>query len=326
MRTAAVFLLLLIALGASVAFGIATGGTALPLPVIWDALRHPSAHDMAGTLVWGMRIPRLAMAMLIGAALAGCGVVFQAILRNPLAEPYTLGVSGGGALGATIALILGLAGPPMVMLCFVGCCLSMLLVMGLASLKGFSNTMLILSGVILSFLSSSIMMLIFSLSSSRDVYASVMWLMGNLSAAQGVDLKLLAGLAVPLMVVQLVMARDLNVLSLGDEKASYLGMDVRWVKAVLLLITSLITAACVAVSGVISFVGLIVPHIMRKAVGPGHQVLLPASLLAGAVLLVVSDVLAQVLIRPMELPVGVLTGILGGGFFLLMLLREGEVS
>lgn len=326
MRTAAVFCLLVIALGASVALGIATGGTSLPLPAIWNALWHPAVHDMTGALVWGVRIPRLGLAMLVGAALAGCGVVFQAILRNPLAEPYTLGVSGGGALGATIALILGLSGLPMVMLCFLGCCLSMLLVLGLASLKGFSNTMLILSGVILSFLCSSVMMLIFSLSSSREVYASVMWLMGNLSASQGMDLRLLAGLAVPLMAAQLIMARDLNVLSLGDEKASYLGMDVRWVKTLLFLITSLITGACVAVSGVISFVGLIVPHIMRKAVGPGHPVLLPASLLAGAVLLVLSDVLAQVLIRPMELPVGVLTGILGGGFFLLLLLREGEVS
>jgi len=320
-----IFILLVVLLMFCVMLAIATGGTPLPLSAVFDALLHPERRDMTGTLLWGLRLPRVIMAMVIGAALSGCGVVFQAILRNPLAEPYTLGVSGGGALGATIAIILGISGLPMVFLCFLGCSLSMLLVLGLASLKGFSNTMLILSGVIMSFLFSSIMMLIFSLSSSRDVHASVMWLMGNLSAAPDILVKVLVLIVIPLMICQVAFARDLNVLSLGDEKALHLGLDTKVSRAILFIIASLITGACVAVPGVIGFVGLIVPHVMRKAIGTDHHVLLPAAMLAGANLLILSDTLAQVLIRPLELPVGVITGILGGAFFLIMLLEEGEV-
>lgn len=326
MKNIPVFGLLLMLLAASVAAGIGLGGTYLPLEDILRALSHPRERDISGVLIWEVRLPRVLMAMVIGSGLAGCGVVLQAILRNPLAEPYTLGVSGGGALGAVIALILGLSGLRMVALCFGGCCLSMLLVLGLAALKGFSNTMLILSGVILSFLFSSVMMLVLALSSARDVHASVMWLMGNLGASQGLDIKLMVFGVLPLLAVPAAMARDLNVLSLGDEQAQHLGMDVNWTKVVLLIATALVTGMCVAVSGIISFIGLVIPHTMRRLVGPDHHVLVPASLIGGATLLVLSDTLAQVLIRPLELPVGVVTGILGGVFFLGLLLKQGEVA
>ncbi len=320
------FGLLLMLLAFVAAAGIGLGGTYLPLEDILRALSHPRERDICGTLIWEVRLPRVLMAMVIGAGLAGCGVVLQAILRNPLAEPYTLGVSGGGALGAVIALILGLSGLPMAALCFAGCCLSMLLVLGLAALKGFSNTMLILSGVILSFLFSSVMMLVLSLSSARDVHASVMWLMGNLGSVQGPEMRLVVFGVLPVLIVPAAMARDLNVLSLGDEQAQHLGMDVARTKAVLLIAAALVTGMCVAVSGIVSFVGLVVPHTMRRLVGPDHHVLLPASLIGGATLLVLSDTLAQFLIRPLELPVGVVTGILGGVFFLGLLLKQGEVA
>jgi len=326
MKNIRVFGLLLALLAASAASGVAIGGSYLSPEDVVRALSHPRVRDIGGALIWEVRLPRVLTAMVIGAALSGCGVVLQAILRNPLAEPYTLGVSGGGALGAVIALILGLSGLPMVMLCFAGSCLSMLLVLGVAALKGFSNTMLILSGVILSFLFSSVMMLVLSLSSARDVHASIMWLMGNLGAAQGLELKILVFGVLPVLAVTAAMARDLNVLSLGDERAFHLGMDVGRTKAVLLTAAALVTGMCVAVSGIISFVGLVIPHTMRRLVGPDHHMLVPASLLGGATLLVLSDTLAQTLIRPLELPVGVITGILGGVFFLGMLLRQGEVA
>jgi iron complex transport system permease protein len=220
--------------------------------------------------------------------------------------------------------MLGISGLAMVGLCFSGCLATIIIVLGLASLRGFSNTMIILSGVIIGFLLSSIMMLLFSLSSTRDVYASVMWLMGSLSAPDKIFVMIMAFLVLPMTLCLNLFSRDLNILSLGDEKAMYLGLNAKSARVILFLVTSLITGACVAVAGVISFVGLIVPHIMRRAVGSNHTMLLPSSMIAGAILLILSDTVARLVISPMELPVGVITGIAGGVFFLVMLLARGE--
>jgi iron complex transport system permease protein len=256
----------------------------------------------------------------VGAALASCGVVFQAILRNPLAEPYTLGVSGGGALGATIAILLGISGLPMAAICFAGCCLSIAIVLGAASLKRFTDSTLILSGVIMSFIFSSAVMFIFSVASSREVHASILWLMGSLSAPpQGSIPMLLATL--PIMAVLLLSAKDLNLLSLGDESSYHLGLNAKKAKGLLLLTASLITGVCVAVSGIIAFIGLVIPHLARRLTGADHRYLLPSSMLAGAGFLILSDSISQVLIRPLELPVGVITGLVGGVFFVLYLLK-----
>ncbi len=321
MRKAPVFLFLTLVFLASTALSLLTGGTALPLSEVLEALLHPHDEGLVHTLVWDLRLPRLVMAMLVGASLAACGAIYQAILRNPLAEPYTLGVSGGGALGATIAIVCGIAGPGMVLLCFTGCCLSMALVMGMAAARHFTNAMLILSGVIMSFLFSSLVMFIFAVASSREVHASILWLMGSLSAQDPAFVKALAALVIPLLLGLICFSRELNVLTLGDERARHLGLDPRRAKILFFLAASLITAACVSVSGVISFVGLLVPHLMRRLLGPNHRALLPACLLAGASLLMLSDALAQLVLRPLELPVGVITGILGGTFFLVLLIR-----
>jgi iron complex transport system permease protein len=168
------------------------------------------------------------------------------------------------------------------------------------------------------------MMLLFSLSTTRDVYASVMWLMGSLSAPGKDSLRIMVYLVLPLALSLMLFSRDINILSLGDEKAMYLGLNARYARAVLFLISSLITGACVAVAGVISFVGLIMPHIMRKIIGPDHILLLPASMIAGSILLVLSDTISRIVISPLELPVGVITGIIGGLFFLFMILWQGE--
>lgn len=311
---------------ASVVIGLFTGGSPLPADQIMNAITHPGATGVVHTLIWELRIPRIFAAGIVGAALAVCGVVFQAILRNPLAEPYTLGVSGGGALGATISILFGLSGLPMVFLCFAGCCLSVSVVLGTASLKNFTNSMLILSGVIMSFIFSSAVMFIFTVASSREVHASIMWLMGSLGAPPEGSLRMLS-MVFPLMIGLLFFAKDLNLLSLGDESSYHLGLNAKKAKVLLLGAASLITGICVALSGIIAFIGLVIPHFARKLTGADHHYLLPSSMLAGASFLILSDSLSQIIIRPMELPVGVITGMAGGVFFVLFLFkaRPGEV-
>jgi iron complex transport system permease protein len=312
-------LLLLFALS-SILLALFTGGTDIPLTETLRTLLHPDRGGISHTLIWELRLPRILTAGAVGASLAVCGVVFQAILRNPLAEPYTLGVSGGGALGAVIAILLGLGGFSMAMLCFAGCLLSIGVVLGAAYARNFTNSMLILSGVIMSFIFSSAVMFIFSVASSREVHASILWLMGSLSAPpEGSGTMLLA--LFPLVPGFFLFAKDLNLLSLGDEASYQLGLDAKKAKGLLLLAASLVTGACVAVSGVIAFIGLIIPHFARKLTGADHRFLLPASMLAGGGFLILSDSLSQLIIRPMELPVGVITGMVGGVFFVLYLLR-----
>jgi len=321
MKKGSVFILLMLFLAASIVAGIFTGGAPVEPGLIFDSLMHPLRQGTTHTLIWELRLPRILMAALVGAALAQCGVTFQAILRNPLAEPYTLGVSGGGALGATVSIICGISGFPMVVICFAGCIASISVVLGVASVKNFTNSMLILTGVIMSFLFSSIVMFIFAVASSRDVYASVLWLMGSLAAPDSSSIRIMLFLVVPLMLILWGFAKDMNVLSLGDEKTYHLGLDAKKAKSSLLIAASLITGACVAATGIIGFIGLMIPHLMRKAVGADHHYLLPSSMLAGASFLIVCDCISQTLIRPLELPVGVITGMMGGIFFIVYLIR-----
>ena len=321
MNKTVIFLILVVLLACALTLGVLMGGAQLPTMSIIDALIHTERCDTTHTLIWGLRIPRIIRAMVVGASLAGCGVAFQAVLRNPLAEPYTLGVSAGGALGATLAIILGLSGLSMVVLCFAGCIMSISLVIAMSTFRDFSTTTIILSGVVLSFLLSSVVMFIFTIASSREVYASILWIMGSLSSVDTISTPVLLMTVFPLILLLSLFARDMNLISMGDEKAHFLGFSPGVLKTVLLTIASLITGVCVAISGIIGFVGLIIPHAMRKAVGADHQVLLPASMLAGSTFLLLCDTLSQIIIRPYELPVGVITGIAGGVFFLAYLLK-----
>lgn len=315
------FPILLFILVVSICLGVLLGGAELPARVVLGALADPGADGMLATLIWELRIPRVVRGVLVGASLAGCGVVFQSVLRNPLAEPYTLGVSAGGSLGATMAIMLGLSGLPMVGLCFAGCASSICVVLLMSAYRRFSNTTIILSGVVWSFLLSSVVMFIFTIATSREVHASVLWLMGSLGGADTISTGALLLTMPPLLLLLVFFARDMDLISLGDEKAHLLGMPPMTLKVVLLGLASLITGACVAVSGIIGFLGLIIPHAMRSLMGADHKVLLVASLIAGGAFLVLCDTLAQVAFRPYELPVGVITGICGGVFFLLYLLK-----
>ena len=289
-------------------------------------LFHPNASGMGRDIIWQIRFPRVMLGLFVGAGLACCGVVFQGLLRNPLAEPYTLGVSGGAALGVSISVVLAVSAVSTAFFAFLGSAISIFFVYAIALKKRFSNPTLILGGVILNFLFSSLVFLIFSISKAEDVHGIVLWLMGDLSSTQASLIKIMPFFIFPAICLLFIFSRDLNILTLGEEKALHLGVDSNRVKKVLFLTASCITGICVCASGIIGFIGLIVPHFMRKVVGVDHRLLLPASCIAGAIFLIFCDILARIIIQPLELPVGVITGIFGGIFFLYFLLRSKHLE
>jgi iron complex transport system permease protein len=274
-------------------------------------------------IILHIRFPRVILAIITGMALAVAGVVLQALLRNPLADPYIIGVSSGAALGATLAIALGLIS--LISLAgFLGAVLAMFLVYNLAK-TGYKISVktLLLVGVIVSvFLSALISLITFLMGES--MYQVILWLMGNLSETN-IILIVIAGLMVLIgIVIVYLFARDLDIISVGEESAQHLGVEVESVKKRLFIVTSLITGAVVAITGLIGFVGLIIPHIMRLIVGPGHKTLIIASLLAGGIFLTLADLFARTIISPAEIPVGVVTAIFGGPFFLFLLKRKKQ--
>jgi iron complex transport system permease protein len=289
-----------------------------------------NTKDLAATgsmdiIIWQIRLPRIILGLFVGAGLAVSGCVFQSILRNPLADSYTLGVSGGCALGVTLGSILGLTRLfgmfAMPVSSFIGGLTTILLIYLISARKKFSVAVMILSGVILSFVSSSIVLFIFSISDVNKVQNTILWLMGDLSAAETGLIKVVSAFILIGTGLLVYFSRDLNLLSLGEEKAVHLGLDAEKSKKLFFIVASFITGACVSAAGIIGFVGLIIPHLIRKFTGPNNVSLIPASALAGAIFLMVSDTIARTVISPVELPVGVITGIVGGIFFLFYLVN-----
>jgi len=285
-------------------------------------------NDTESKIIYEVRLPRILGALLVGLGLAVAGAVLQAILRNPLAEPYTLGISGGAVLGVALCLIvpfLAVTKFSFPLMAFLGALVSVIIVYVITSRHRFSVSSLVLSGVILSFICSSLVLLIFSVSKPTEIQSMLFFLMGSFAT---IDYPIIKVITIPLIagVLTLVFfSRDIDVLTLGDEKASHLGIAPHRVRAFLFIITSVITGCCVAVSGMIGFVGLMIPHIMRSIVGPKSRNLFIASALSGAIFLVVSDTLARSVIAPAELPVGVITGIVGGVFFIGMLINAKNI-
>jgi len=322
------FIILVVILLASIFLSLMLGGSRLALSGVLYALLHPSVPGADRTIVWDIRIPRTILGLLIGAGLALSGCVFQGMLRNPLADPYTLGISGGAALGASMGIILGFEkflgyyGLP---LCaFAGALVSIFLIYALAVRKNCTVTTLVLVGVVLSFLFSSVVTLLLSVARPEKMNFTILWLMGDLSSAEPKIILPVAVFVLSGIAVTLLFSRDIDVLSLGEEKAGHLGVDVNFVRRILFLSSSLVTGACVASAGIIGFVGLMVPHFIRGFTGPAHERLLPASAIGGAALLILCDTLGRTVISPLELPVGVITGIFGGLFFLVFFLRSGR--
>jgi iron complex transport system permease protein len=317
---------LALALAGSVAVGLLVGTSGLGPAEVWDALRGEGTA-VATDIVVRVRLPRVVLAALVGASLAAAGVLFQALLRNPLADPYILGVSGGAALGGISVLALGgafglgyAAVPPA---SFAGAVLTLLLLFAVAGPRGrLAPTTLLLTGVVFNAFASAVIVFLASTAGLTDGARIFLWLIGNLSDARAdVALWVAAFLALGLM-CGLPLARGLNLLALGEESAEQLGLDVERAKRVLLLATSLMVGAAVSAAGLVGFVGLIVPHMLRLMLGPDHRLLLPASVLGGAAFLVLSDTAARTVLGGRELPVGAITALLGGPLFLLLLRRQ----
>ncbi|MBI5778139.1 MAG: iron ABC transporter permease [Planctomycetes bacterium] len=287
-----------------------------------------TTEETEAKIVYEVRLPRILGAVLVGLGLAVAGAVLQAILRNPLAEPYTLGISGGAVLGVALCMIvpfLSAASFSWPIMAFIGALVSVIIVYVITSRHHFSVSSLILSGVVLSFICSSLVLLIFSVSKPTEIQSVLFFLMGSFAT---IDYPIIKVITTPLIAGVLILvffSRDIDVLTLGDEKASHLGISPHRIRAFLFVITSLITGCCVAVSGMVGFVGLMIPHIMRSIVGPQSRGLFIASALSGAIFLVVSDTLARTVIAPAELPVGVITGIVGGVFFIGMLINAKNI-
>lgn len=268
-------------------------------------------------VVMDVRLPRILTAAMVGGGLAISGCVFQGILLNPLADPYTLGVSAGAAFGAAIALMLNLsltAAYSVPFFAFLGAAATLLFVIYLSSSAGgLSSDNLILSGIIVAaILSAGISFLKYI--ADEQVGIIIFWLMGSFNARTWADVAMTFAAVMLGFSVFLFFSRDLNLLALGNRTASSLGVDTRKVTLIILIAASLVTAVCVSVSGIIGFVGLLVPHIMRGLTGPDHRKLLPASLLSGAILLLCADTLTRAVL-PREIPIGVLTALIGGPFF-----------
>ncbi len=281
----------------------------------------------AVNIVWNLRLPRVLLGALVGASLAMAGTAFQGLLRNPLADPFTIGVSSGAAAAATVALLLrqlaGLNFPHMVPLfAFAGAVMALFFVYNLARIGGRVPVVtLLLAGVVVSsFLSAVISMLM--VLAAQNMHGIFFWLSGGLMMRSWQHLWLILPYPVLGGAVFFAYSRELNILLLGEEAAHHLGVRVETTKKVLLVTASLVTAGAVAVSGMIGFVGLIIPHAVRMVTGPDHRVLLPASALCGAIFLVWADVAARTVMSPQELPVGIITAFVGAPFFISLLRRK----
>lgn len=312
------------------------GAKFLPLGDVLQILRtvvqsggeSPESVGVSSLILLHVRLPRIVLAFLVGGALAAVGVALQALLRNPLAEPYVLGLSSGAAFGATLGMLLGINGTIMgvsilPVWAFLGGLLSILVVYRMSvTYRMLSVHTLLLAGVILNALFSALIMFAVSIADPTRAFAIMTWLMGTLNAQ---EYSTLLGLSVFLGlggVLLFWLARPLNVLTMGEETARALGIEIERVKKLIFVVAALMTGAVVSIAGLIGFVGMVVPHTVRMIAGSDHRLLLPASALVGGTFLMVADTVARTVLSPTELPVGVVTAFIGGPIFIYLLVKR----
>lgn len=278
------------------------------------------------SIIFDIRLPRILLGFAIGGALSLSGVILQGMFRNPLVEPYTLGISGGAALGVCLNIVFGLHRVfigSIPISGFLGAILVILLVYALSIKRGILKIEgLLLTGVMLSFITSSLIMLIMAISRQEDLHGIIFWIMGSLEEPNSLLIQIAILISILGLIVSYLFCLDLNCLSLGEEGAIHLGVNVERTKRVLFILASLLTGCSVSIAGIIGFVGLVVPHFVRMLVGSDHRILLVASFLTGGAFLIFCDTLARTIIAPLELPVGVITGILGGSLFIYALSKK----
>ncbi len=310
----------------SLLLGLKLGTASIGPAQVWAWLTGGKLPYATEVILGDLRMPRLLLAALVGAGLSMSGAVFQGVLRNPLAEPFILGVSGGAAAGAVCALLLGWAGLlPLALMAFGGSLATISLVLAIARRRGRMETStLILTGVMINAFFTAVIMFVISTTTDQKLHAILFWLYGDLSAARLQQVWLLLPVVLGGGVAAFFFGRHLNLLSAGGMAAATLGMAVERVKLILFLIVSLVVGITVSLSGIIGFVGLMVPHLVRMVLGHDHRLLLPASTLLGASFLVLADTVARTIISPTSLPVGVVTAALGAPFFVLLLAKRGS--
>jgi iron complex transport system permease protein len=315
----------LVFLGAALVAGLAFGSVALCVPELLEILFHPRNDGLKSTIVWQLRLPRVALAALVGMSLAVSGTVFQAVLHNPLADPYLLGVSGGAALGAVVGLTFySIQSYAVPVLAFSGAILALLLVYLVARAHQAATHTLILAGVMVGSLCSAVLMLLLLYSPSDPMRSALFWLAGNLSRTETGWLPYAAAICVGVVLLLWTRAGLLDVFTQGEDVAADLGVDIGRERLFLLAGAGVLVAVAVALAGLVGFVGLVVPHAVRLLWGAGHLRLIPAAAITGAGFLVAADVLARTVLAPAEVPVGVITALVGAPFFLYLLRLRGR--
>lgn len=306
-------------------FALSIGSVKIPFSVLW----HPSTADAASlNILWKIRMPRVILAGLVGAALAMAGAAFQGLLKNPLADPYTLGISSGASVGAVITLFFGISTSAFGLLTLpvfsmLGALIAMIVVLSFAKLVDRSLKMetLILTGIIMSSFLSAIISLMIALT-GEELRQILNWLMGSVSMRGWVYVRMIWPFLFIGAVLLWLNRKELNALLFGEERAHYLGVNVKRSKWMILIGGSILTGSAVAVSGTIGFIGLVVPHMTRLLFGADHRHLLPLSFINGATLLIFCDLIARTIIAPSELPIGVITSFIGAPVFAFIFFKQ----
>ena len=310
--------------------GVSIGSVSVPLSTLWDADADPTAYS----ILWNIRMPRVLLAALVGASLAIAGAAFQGLLKNPLADPYTLGISSGASVGAVFTLFFGVSIPvlglfTLPVFSMAGALATLIVVMGFAKLVDRSMKMetMILTGIIFSSFLGSCISLMIALT-GEELRSIMGWLLGSVSMRGWPYVKMIIPFVILGAGILWLNRRELNAMIYGEERAKYLGVDVGRSKRFVLIGGSMLTGAAVAVSGTIGFVGLVVPHMIRMLTGADHRHLLPLSFINGASLLVICDLVSRTVIAPTELPIGVITSFIGAPVFayIFFMQRKGRMS
>lgn len=299
------------------------GAVKISLPILWQ-----TPFDDGLWTVWlNIRLPRIVLALLVGSALATSGAVMQGLFRNPLADPGLLGISTGAALSVAMVIVLPFSLPPLISLyghmfaAFAGSVVVSFLIYTLSVSKHGSMTRLLLAGIAINALCGAATGVLTYVSDEQQLRQLSLWTMGSLGQAQWPVVVSAASLIIPAIILSLFAAKQLNLLQLGDEEAHYLGVNVKRTKLFLLLLSALLVGVSVSVSGIIGFVGLVVPHLIRLQIGADHRWLIPGAALGGACLLLLSDTIARTAVAPSEMPIGLLTSLIGGPYFLWLILQ-----
>jgi len=318
-------LLLLCAMIMGLSIGSTEGGWRILLNGLFGT-SSDAGDSVLTTIIWKIRLPRVILASLVGATLSLGGLVFQALLRNPLAEPYILGISGGAAIGAIVGILMGLSRFPGVgLMAFLGSILTLALILVMSSGRTIlKKDSLLLSGVMVNAFCSAIIMFLVSMTQDFRLHNIIFWLMGNLSMSTERQIWILAVMLIPCFILLFWFSNTMNLLLLGRESAQAMGVNIKAVTVLLLVVSSFMVSGTVAHVGLLGFVGLVVPHLLRILLGPDHRVLVPACILGGGAFMVLCDLLARTLPDQGEMPAGVITAMIGAPLFIYLLKRSSR--